>query len=544
MRRDIIFAWLKDLEVSTPLFSPSLTKRERPTTTLSSPRKWQLQSSPPMSKSTSSQQQCSANSVDEEARESLHQISALQSKVSLRQSAHQQAKGVDKSGSPTRRSARSIRANSAEEGSVAKSDANSHNDDIDKPNLGGQATPRPPKIEAKHTSVPSDASTSNFIRALASDERLFYQEPGAGSSKTFISNQSSTKRSTSPVKRVITLRDVGGGVFYEDLNGNQMHLGSGGQELFGDLSDVADKVGILPASIRQDIATAESATRIRDFQLNTEETRNRSDLLDELSQIRKINRLSRRCERDLEGEAEWNHAVHSAVLRLALGSEDDEVGVRYITNAEIDSRYVPQLASGLTASSKMIDYALFIGDGHEPSSHENAAPSESHSTLSRDISNLVTNSSDSINHIPYPALRHRPIGISIETKTISRTEEEARVQLGIWAASQMNRIRHLGLEYDTDFDGILQQMVFPLLYVNSSQWSVLFARPFLQLRQGRTRDIKIVIYRGINLGDTASLVGTYQLLRALRILRNWADVIFRGWWTDIVEALPRLDLIE
>ncbi|KAL5371968.1 hypothetical protein PMIN06_012779 [Paraphaeosphaeria minitans] len=52
-------------------------------------------------------------------------------------------------------------------------------------------------------------------------------------------------------------------------------------------------------------------------------------------------------------------------------------------------------------------------------------------------------STDSINHVGYEGLRARPIAVSIETKTESRTVEEAKVQLGVWVAAQVARLETL-----------------------------------------------------------------------------------------------------
>jgi hypothetical protein len=47
------------------------------------------------------------------------------------------------------------------------------------------------------------------------------------------------------------------------------------------------------------------------------------------------------------------------------------------------------------------------------------------------ISSLIGMSTDSINHVGYKGLRGRPLAVSIETRTESRTVEDAKVQLGV-----------------------------------------------------------------------------------------------------------------
>jgi hypothetical protein len=143
----------------------------------------------------------------------------------------------------------------------------------------------------------------------------------------------------------------------------------------------------------------------------------------------------------------------------------------------------------------MVDYAIYL----EASGSSSSDPSAS-SPLYERISALITDVTHSVNHTSYVSLRHRPIAVSIETKTISRPEEESRVQLAIWVAAQLERIRSLATETaylapiggatkasrrknpkvlskELDRNAVLSRMVFPLLYVQSAQWAVLFARP-------------------------------------------------------------------
>ena len=144
----------------------------------------------------------------------------------------------------------------------------------------------------------------------------------------------------------------------------------------------------------------------------------------------------------------------------------------------------------------MIDYVICL---------DHSKPSLPHgSPLYQAIRCLVPDPQQSINQTPHFSLRQRPLAVSIETKTIGRTEEEARVQLAVWVAAQVKRLRHLvgslaeqttaasssktaaSLEPSPQENvaplqgsrgDILAQMVFPLIYVNSEKWVVFFARP-------------------------------------------------------------------
>lgn len=42
------------------------------------------------------------------------------------------------------------------------------------------------------------------------------------------------------------------------------------------------------------------------------------------------------------------------------------------------------------------------------------------------------------------------------------------------------------------------------------------------------------MFGSVTLGDTASLLGVYRLLRALRMLADWAKSFFKEWWKSVM----------
>jgi len=204
------------------------------------------------------------------------------------------------------------------------------------------------------------------------------------------------------------------------------------------------------------------------------------------------------------------------------------------------------------------------------------------------ILSLIGMSSESINHVSYEGLRTRPIAVSIETKTESRTVEEAKVQLGVWVAAQVARIEALiqqvavlkankhgaKREARSETDGrgrrkgrgkggkisqsqtqqptptptidavspdptdLLSQIVFPLLDVQSESWSLFFGRvsisPDTSSLDIRKPASHIQIFHSIALGNTANTVQTYRLVKSLKVLRAWIDRDFRKWWDKIL----------
>lgn len=190
--------------------------------------------------------------------------------------------------------------------------------------------------------------------------------------------------------------------------------------------------------------------------------------------------------------------------------------------------------------------------------------------LDRIASLLPESTWSSVNHTTYVPLRFRPIAISIETKTISRTEEEARVQLAIWVAALLARIRQLMLsqrqpppqqqqpgtpsypapglaeaqaQAEAEVDALLTAIIFPLLYVQNEKWHVFFARASVPAtsnhssvrpRPGGRGELRITVYTSLCLGDTNNSVNTYALLKGLQRLFQWVDVEFRMWWKGAV----------
>lgn len=111
----------------------------------------------------------------------------------------------------------------------------------------------------------------------------------------------------------------------------------------------------------------------------------------------------------------------------------------------------------------MVDFGIYLAGN---------TPCNGPQTLQERLASAPYLTSPSINHTNRLSLQAKPLAISIETKTISRTEEEARVQLGVWIASQIERLKRLCLEPSP----VLAETVFPLLFVQSAQWTVMFAR--------------------------------------------------------------------
>ncbi|EEU35521.1 uncharacterized protein NECHADRAFT_9732, partial [Fusarium vanettenii 77-13-4] len=124
----------------------------------------------------------------------------------------------------------------------------------------------------------------------------------------------------------------------------------------------------------------------------------------------------------------------------------------------------------------------------------------------------------------YMPLRWRPIAVNIETKTPDGSSQEGMAQLSVWAATHFERLRALkkskaAILGESQKEEALSTAL-PLLLIQGSTWSLFFAV------DGTDR---IDIFNGIVIGDTATILGCYKVVAALRELATWSETTFRTW---------------
>lgn len=167
---------------------------------------------------------------------------------------------------------------------------------------------------------PSQLLQHTYFQALSDSS-----EPVTSPSRETSSASGTSKRSTSPVKRVLALQDVGGGIRFMDLGDDFWELGDHCRGLFLNLRDDASGQQVVPASVAKRV---QGDALIRPYHIDNEGEGQHSEaaLLAELAAVRKINLSSRRCSRDGESEGEWNTAVHAVLLRLAILDDTEKFG--------------------------------------------------------------------------------------------------------------------------------------------------------------------------------------------------------------------------
>jgi hypothetical protein len=184
-------------------------------------------------------------------------------------------------------------------------------------------TPRPPVSTASHGSFLAldDSQPDDIPRASSDSESRTSQSTGA------------SHRSSSPVKRVAALRQVAGGVTYPSLSDDAAELGVECKWFWDKLQEVVDDaVGIIPAVLKGDATFASLVRRKpRECWFASEDNGIGSAAVrQELESVCNIVKTAKRCSAEGDSEAEWNSAVHSPVLRLALGHDEDNVCFRHV----------------------------------------------------------------------------------------------------------------------------------------------------------------------------------------------------------------------
>jgi hypothetical protein len=126
------------------------------------------------------------------------------------------------------------------------------------------------------------------------------------------------------------------------------------------------------------------------------------------------------------------------------------------TTARVVPSLIPRHASGDILQSKIVDYTI------------NLLPNdEMEDTILRLLEGQPYDL-QTINQTMCSHVRYLPIAISIETETPDTSEQEAKIQLAMWAAAHFNRLRTLLHE-----NAVLPTL--PLLYVSGNWWYLHFA---------------------------------------------------------------------
>jgi hypothetical protein len=106
------------------------------------------------------------------------------------------------------------------------------------------------------------------------------------------------------------------------------------------------------------------------------------------------------------------------------------------------------------------------------------------------------------------------VSINTWSRSPDVTKEDAQVQLLIWISTYFQHLRTLAKPNS------LVSITLPLVSVTEEKWELLFAHDC-----GNGTE---VVY-AVEMGDTTSMLGCYQILKLMRVLAAWTDGQFRDW---------------
>lgn len=163
-------------------------------------------------------------------------------------------------------------------------------------------------------------------------------------------------------------------------------------------------------------------------------------------------------------------------------------------------------------SKKMVDFGLTLN-------------LQTDQNLKQRIRRTMTglhHASQSLNQSDHAALQYAPIFLNVETKLPFTGGEEAEIQLGVWTSAGFNKVELL-LRWNSKGDQAVPMM--PGLLVYGHDWFLCA----MQRTGGET-----LTYGKLRLGGTDSILGIFQILRALDILVTWGSTEYREWYLDNV----------
>ncbi|KAF4979686.1 hypothetical protein FZEAL_4145 [Fusarium zealandicum] len=308
------------------------------------------------------------------------------------------------------------------------------------------------------------------------------------------------------------------------------------QPLFDELYMVIEKQAILPPNLKR-IMGADAIKHARvlpSMWQGNDDPEQDEELRQQHTQIQNILAEAAEATTMTKGESAWNAQVHYPILKLALSSISS-TRAETITNAQIIKDFRPRSrdqgwssVSSSAASSQSSILSDDTGTWAEPESSVHkmvdfALVLIPDDTLEGKIKGFLTKQQNpTINHTMYDALSQRPAPVFIETKTSAGVVDRSHVQLGIWTAAWFQRLRAV--------KSTKGPIAVPVIQVHGNVWTAMFAVD--------GKDKILLLDQSVRIGDTATLLGLYQLLSALRVIGKWINTTFQTWLGEFLDGVP------
>ncbi|EWZ28367.1 hypothetical protein FOZG_17934 [Fusarium oxysporum Fo47] len=376
-----------------------------------------------------------------------------------------------------------------------------------RPDLDNDQTPRAQVTVANPlTNPPSLSSRSESSLASQSDASM------SRDSKR-------SKRSQSPAKLFPMYGSEGHRLVRDSISmtAPRRKLPSALSQLYRDLFDVAGRYGIIPRSIKgaldRHLQSTMSLDRLHDhmfFDDTTSQSLVESEsptMASEIEIIRRASRIADRsdeCSQMLSDEAAWNCLVHCPLLDLftfdICEANENILTFMPCTTTNIDSTYhrFPDPAS-------RVDFAFYFVPDNDP-------------TLSQPPTAIPC-----FNWTSDRMLQQYPLAFSIETKRYGGNAAKGEQQMGIWHAAQWDfLITRAGA------DAVAKLEFLPGIVIQGHIWSLVITKR----NEGTT-----TVLCSLEFGNTGSVVGVFQVMAGLRVLRKWSLEVLWPWYKMYLPGL-------
>ncbi|KAI0405761.1 hypothetical protein F4802DRAFT_561919 [Xylaria palmicola] len=296
-----------------------------------------------------------------------------------------------------------------------------------------------------------------------------------------------------------------------------------------------------------------------------------------LNDIMDILTATQMCTNDVHPESSWNMLVHWPVFKLALGVAGTEIPTSFSTvsepplspptittptTTENESKLttvtriscIPCTTARLTGHSRgttMVDFCLAL----EP---EPSTPTSTPITRESIRDLRARTHGSTVNHTDFYPLRDKPVVTSAESKKPGEGLLEAQTQVGVWQAAQWSLLERQRGEIQRRQQQQQQQEgggcassgergernkrrkggssipFLPALFIQGAQWS--FAAT---TRQGE----QTLLWTQQSIGATDSVLGIFQIVRALRHIALWSATVYWPWYRGEVLGIDEASAV-
>ncbi|OAL57242.1 hypothetical protein IQ07DRAFT_638598 [Pyrenochaeta sp. DS3sAY3a] len=382
---------------------------------------------------------------------------------------------------------------------------------------GGDLEPPPgPQIPAEYLQKPRRRAAPSALpipglytsRELAltlklSEEHADDEAEDAEDAEVESTHESTTsKRSHSPTLRIVDLQIAKKPMFPKTAT-SSTDVPQDVRTLYKAIQVLArQSKGVVPLGIETEVKQDGNGDLddLEDYVAKTPNGKTHEQLKDEFEAMQEIRNETLVCKMKHLHEPSWNELVHSRMLKQAVLGR---TGFSYynITTARVVKDLVPGNEYGELLKGKMIDFTVTLGPPLIPTA---------------DIINR--NLQRTSNPSNYGPLCYEYIVLSIGTKPPNGSNENAEVQLSVWAIAYFNRLRQL-----------IQDpvpMTLPLLLITDARWKLYLASDLAH---------ELHLIEAVDIGTTADIIGCYTILEALRVMFKWVEETFAPWLLEGVK---------